>query len=111
MPQLDASPGSAGSGDHPGHGALAALDRVISQKPHKDGHGLSETMMCLTRFRDEMVAADHGSAGREERERLARLNAIIGVVYGAHFPLGNVPWGEVEKARGWLSDLVQEIEP
>ena len=45
-----------------------------------------------------------------EHERLARLNAIISVVMGMHFPIGNAPWGELEKAHGWLRDLVEECE-
>jgi hypothetical protein len=94
-----------------GHSALAALDKVLAQKPHKDDHGLSATMQCLTRFRDEVIAVQRTRpCTHAERQTLARLNSVIGVVFAAHFPLGTVPWGEVEKARGWLADLAEEFE-
>ncbi|MGY2049821.1 hypothetical protein [Methylobacterium sp. JK268] len=94
-----------------GHRALAALDAVLAQKPRKDDHGLTRTMQCLTAFRDEVIAIQRRAPpSPAQRETLARLNGVISVVMGAHFPLGTVPWPEVEKARGWLADLVAEFE-
>ena len=34
--------------------------------------------------------------------------AVISVVLGVHFPLGDIPWDELEKGRAWLADLVAE---
>lgn len=95
----------------PGHEALVHLGKALAAKPKPDGHAFSQTTMCLTRFRNEMI--DKGNAeGHSEasRERLARLNSVIAVVMGGHFPLGEIPWGELEKADGWLKKLVSEVE-
>ncbi|ACA20118.1 hypothetical protein M446_5831 [Methylobacterium sp. 4-46] len=94
-----------------GHAALSALDAVLAERPRKDDHGLTHAMQCLTRFRDEVIAIQREDPpSRDRRETLSRLNAVVAVVFGAHFPLGTVPWAEVEKARGWLRDLVREFE-
>ena len=44
----------------------------------------------------------------DSRRRLEHVNAIISVVLGTHFPLGSVPWDELEKARNWLAKLADE---
>jgi hypothetical protein len=33
------------------------------------------------------------------------LNGIISMVLAGHFPLGEVPWEELELARSWLAAL------
>ena len=95
----------------PGQQALAHIDRVLHQRPKKDDHELTNATRCLAEFREELIRARgvEGASG-DHHERLARLNAIISVVMGMHFPIGNAPWGELEKAYGWLRDLVEECE-
>ena len=41
----------------------------------------------------------------------ARLNSVLAVVLGCQFPLTDVPWQDLERARGWLADLVAQSEP
>jgi hypothetical protein len=41
----------------------------------------------------------------------ARLNSVLTVVLGCQFPLTDVPWQDLERARGWLADLVAQSEP
>ena len=96
---------------HPGHKALKHLDRVLEQRPKKDDHELSFATQCLAQFREELIAA-HGAANAapRDRENLVCLNGIISVVMGMHFPLGNAPWDEFEKALGWLKELVGKLE-
>ena len=95
--------------EEPGTVALRALDEVLAQKPHKDDRGLSLATQCLCAFRNHVVER-HRQAGasRETRERLVLLNAVLSVVLGCHFPLGDVPWQELEHARAWLRDLVAD---
>ena len=96
---------------HPGHEALACLDRVLEQRPFKDDHELSHATRRLATFREALIHIQRSDEVTDaDRERLARLNAIISVVMGMHFPLGNAPWGELEKAQRWLGDLVAETE-
>jgi hypothetical protein len=95
---------------HPGQKALEALDTVLSKRPKPDGDAFSQATMCLAQFRDEMIAGGHDGQSVAGRERLARLNSVISVVLGGHFPLGNVPWDEIEKAREWLQQLLDDAK-
>ena len=96
---------------HPGRKSLKHLARVLEQKPSKDDHELSCLTQCLAEFRGELIARNRGEApSREKRECLTHLNAIVSVVMGMHFPLGNPPWEEFEKTQGWLEDLVARVE-
>ncbi len=83
-----------------GVAALALLDEVIAARPHPDGLKLSEVARSLSRFRNDLAAAT-------DRLSLGHVNAVMSIVLAAHFPLGPVPWDEVEKARGWLADAVR----
>ena len=95
----------------PGPEALEFVARVLEQRPFKDDHALSAATHRLAAFREVLIDAQRKTDATDgHRERLARLNAIIGVVMGMHFPLGKAPWGEFEKAQVWLRDLVAETE-
>lgn len=93
----------------PGHEALAALDRVLTHRPKKDDPAFSHATLCLTAFRDELIEGHRRQACT--RERLTHLNGVISVVLAGHFPLGDVPWDEIDRARGWLAELVEAVEP
>lgn len=92
--------------------SLEALDKVIADKPHKVGHDFTATTKHLCAFRDELVA-QFRAAGDEEahsvRERLSRVNAVISTVLAGHFPLGPIPWSEIETARGQLAEIVAAV--
>ncbi len=88
----------------PGHAALACLDAVLAERPHADGHKLSAATRELSAFRNQLIDGN-------ERRRLGHVNAVISIVLAVHFPLGGIPWDELEKARAWLSDAVHEMEP
>ena len=86
--------------------ALDCLDRALRDKPEVDGHVFSEAAMALSQLRNELADRQRrDGATPDSRRQLEHVNAVISVVLGAHFPLGNVPWPEVEKARSWLADL------
>ena len=87
-----------------GRAALAGLDRVLAGRPEADGRLLSAVAHELSAFRDQLAASG-------ERHRLGHVNAVISVVLAAHFPLGAVPWDEVEKARTWLAEAAGDPEP
>ena len=96
----------------PGHNALAAIDQVLAERPAKNDHALSQATMCLAEFRDRLIAVwREPGIGAGERKQLAHVNAVITVVLGIHFPLGEIPWMELEKARGWLAEIVDIDEP
>jgi hypothetical protein len=96
--------------DDAGPAALAAIDRALEHRPEKDGHDFAEAAQHLAQLRDAMVARYRDAPPPPAaRERLARLNAVLSVVLGGHFPLGSIPWHEIQLARGWLAELVGEI--
>jgi hypothetical protein len=92
--------------------ALAELDKALAAKPEVDGHVFSAAAHFLSLHRDGMAARQRETgATSESRRSLEHVNAVISVVLGAHFPLGSVPWTELEKARGWLIELTAQSRP
>ena len=95
----------------PGPHALALIEQVLRGQPDKDDHALSEATMCLAALRDATVAQWRaGGIDDAGRARVRRLNAVITVVLGVHYPLGAVPWAELAGARDWLADIVHAHE-
>ena len=88
--------------------ALGALDRALASKPDKDGHDFTASLKHLSRYRDALTA-QFRAAGTDEtgavRARLARVNAIISTVMAGHFPLGPIPWPEIEQARQHRAEI------
>ena len=93
----------------PSRDALEILDLILSKKPKKDDMNLSRATECLTCLREVLIQRQRmAGATSKSREDLAELNAVLSVVLGSHFPLGETPWDELEKARDWLAGLVAE---
>jgi hypothetical protein len=89
--------------------ALAELDKALASKPEVDGHVFSAAAHFLSLQRDAMAARQRETgATADSRRKLEHVNAVISVVLGVHFPLGSVPWEELEKARGWLAELADQ---
>jgi hypothetical protein len=96
--------------EDPGRVALRAIDVVLSKRPRKDDPCLSVATRCLCEFRDHVIERQRRlGATPRSREQLSRLNSVLSVVLGGHFPLGDVPWDELERARGWLDQLVEDM--
>ncbi len=95
--------------DKTARSALSDLDKVLAAKPRIDGHALSAAAHTLSLLRDG-IAVRQRSDGQtaDSRRRLQHVNAVISVVLGVHFPLGDVPWDELVKARGWLATIADE---
>lgn len=95
--------------DSPARQALAELDQALAARPYAEGHTFSMAALHLSQLRDRMAAAQRDKgADATSRRRLEHVNAVISIVLAGHFPLGAVPWPELEKARGWLAELVEE---
>ena len=93
------------TGEEAGREALGRIDEALSMRPKKDGRTLADATGLLCLYRDSLIAASR-SGRAQDRERLSHINAVVSVVAGVHYPLGDPPWEELEKARGWLSDLL-----
>ncbi len=89
-----------------GRQALRILDKLLAERPEKVGHDFSEASRWLTGYRDELIAVWRRTGAERDRERLARVNAVLSVVLGGHFPLGGVPWQHIEQARKALSAVL-----
>ena len=89
----------------PGRKALGEIDALLAARPQKDDLRAAEVVKLLATWRDGFIPA---AATDEGAERLERLNAVISVALAIHFPQGATPWGELEKARGWLASLLPE---
>ena len=93
-----------------GRASLDALDKVIADKPHKVGADFSATTRHLCAYRDALIAQCRVPGDEEThpvRERLGRVNAVISTVLAGHFPLGPIPWAEIETAREQLREAVE----
>ena len=91
----------------PAREALRELDKALADKPHTAGHTFSAATQHLCLLRDHLSAASRQGGDGAARQQLAHVNAVISVVLAGHFPLGAVPWDELEKAREWLADIVR----
>lgn len=91
-----------------GRDALAQIERALAGRPHRDGAVLKAAVQSLARFRDRVVALHREDGGPRWRACLERINAVISVTMAAEFPIGEVPWGELERARDWLDALLRD---
>ena len=101
---------SAVAGAGAGREALARIDRALAMRPRRDGATLTAAVQNLAAFRDGLAARQRGEGGTRWRAPLERANAVLSIVLAAEFPIGEAPWGELEKARGWLDDLLREAD-
>lgn len=90
----------------PGRRALDHLDSALAARPQKNGYELSATLRCLAELRDGFIAARRRQRDHACAALIEPVNAVISSVLAAQFPLGEVPWAELEKARAWLADIV-----
>jgi hypothetical protein len=86
--------------------ALAAIDRLLVERPEKVGHDFSEATRRLVALREHCVSRWRETQSEADRRNLERVNAAISVIVGGQFPLGSVPWPTIGKVRDDLSDLV-----
>ena len=61
----------------------------------------------LVALRDSQIARWRHSNAEPDRQRLALINSVLSVVIGGHFPLGGIPWPQIEKAREVLASLAE----
>ena len=92
---------------HNAEQALRMLDKLLAERPERVGHDFSEATRCLCGLRDELAASWRRTQDSSDRQRLEQVNAVLSVVVGGHFPLGPVPWPEIEQARNLLGTVMQ----
>ena len=100
----------------PGRRALEALDRVLGEKPgsgttkqgrERLGLDFSETTRLICGYRDILIQAQRQQgATPHSRAVLQEVNSVLSAVLGGHFPLGDIPWPQVEQARDAFARLL-----
>ncbi len=94
--------------NRPAATAIAALDRLLADRPDRvDGH-FSAATRHLAAYRDELIFIWRRTASETDRRRLGRVNAVLSVVLGGQYPVGEVPWPSIAQARAELADVAQE---
>jgi formate dehydrogenase major subunit len=91
-----------------GRKALMAIDQLLADRPDKVGHDFSEATRNLVAWRDALAQRWRRSAAEEDRRALERLNAGLSVILGGQFPVGQVPWPEIQRTRQDLGELAGE---
>ncbi len=90
-----------------GSEALRAVEKLLAERPHKEGHDFSEATRKLTSYRDALIGRWRQTHAEQDRRNLERANGVLSAIVGGHFPSGPVPWSLIERARDDLADLVR----
>jgi len=88
-----------------GEDVLTRLDRILAEAPNRESHHFSEATVALTRFRDELLRHANGHA----HEWVGRVNSVLSIVYGTHYPIGAPHWETFKSAREDFAALLKQI--
>jgi hypothetical protein len=91
--------------DRTADAALRMFDKLLEERPKRVGHDFSEATRWTVAFRDELIAEWRRTETDADRRRLEKVNAVLSVLLGGHYPLGEVPWPHLEKARAQLAKV------
>ena len=91
-----------------GRDALARIDEALAGRPKRDGRTLNAAIQKLAELRDHVVSRHRSEGGTRWRSTLEQVNAVVSVVMAAEFPVGEVPWDELAKARDWLDAILSD---
>jgi hypothetical protein len=95
---------------------LAALDRLLAERPEQVTHDFSAAMRCLTDWREVLVrrvraAGDDSAADRHlYASALRQLNAVVSAVYAGHYPLGRTDWELLSQARDSFAAIAASVQ-
>ncbi len=86
--------------------ASRAIDQALAERPERDGALFSQAAQHLSAARDQLAKRQRAQGANEaSRHALEHVNAVISIVLACHFPLGAIPWVELEKSRAWLGRI------
>ena len=92
--------------DNASAAALRLLDKLLAERPEGVGHDFSEATRWIAAYRDELVSEWRRTRAETDRQRLARVNAVLSVVVGGHYKLAQIPWKQIELARDQFKTVV-----
>ena len=86
--------------------SVEALDRALSQRPHRDGQAFTDATKPMCAYRDELRHAVRAAPDDlAVRRQLKAANLAITLMLAGHFPLGDMPWDQIEILRGHLEAM------
>lgn len=85
--------------------ALRLIDKLLAERPERVGHDFSEATRWVAAYRDELIADWRRTGMEADRQRVAAVNGVLSVVLAGHYPLGAIPWPQLEKARNALAEV------
>ncbi len=89
--------------------AVRVIDQALAERPEGEGALFSKAAQHLSAARDQMATRQRAQGATEaSRRALEHVNAVISIVLACHFPLGAMPWEELEKSRAWLARIEAE---
>jgi hypothetical protein len=88
---------------HPLDQAIEAVDRALAHRPRIDGTAFTEATKAVCIYRDRIRDGlrEH-KADPGDEQRLADSNLALTLLTAGHFPLGGVPWEQIEGVRHHL---------
>ncbi len=96
--------------DRTADAALGMLDKLLAERPERVGHDFSAAVRWIAAYRDELTAEWRRTESAADRLRLGKVNAVLSVVVGGHYPLGKVPWQSIEQARAQFVSVVESVD-
>ncbi|WP_174301536.1 hypothetical protein [Caulobacter sp. S45] len=89
--------------------SLAALDRALAARPHRDGQAFTEATKPMCAYRDELrYALRKAPDDLAKRRQLKAANLAVTLMLAGHFPLGDMPWDQIEALRGHLEAMQRD---
>ncbi len=86
--------------------SLEALDRALAARPYRDGQAFTEATKPMCAYRDELRYALRDTPDDLVlRRRLKAANLAITLMLAGHFPLGDMPWDQIETLRDHLEAM------
>jgi hypothetical protein len=88
--------------------ALAAIDRVVEERPQSAQPVCLALTHTVVRLRDELIAEQRRAGGSDVSRHLEHTNALLSLVFSIQYPLEGVHSEKLKQARKALAKLMQE---
>ncbi len=86
--------------------SVEALGRAIAARPRRDGQAFTEATRPMCAYRDELRHALRAAPDDLAiRRRLKAANLAVTLMLTGHFPLGDMPWDQIEVLRDHLETM------
>ncbi len=89
--------------------AAEALDRALAARPRQDGQAFTEATKPICAYRDALRHGLRDNPGDPlARKRLKDANVAVSLLLAGHYPLGEMPWDQLETLRQHMAAMRQD---